>query len=296
MENWQQTVLSQYANSPRILALIQEFNACIDPAANITAFYNNIWNVATATGYGLDVWGRIVGIKRRLTISGGSKFLGYQEATPASADPFGQSPLYSGTPATQNYTIGDAQYQSLIMLKALMNISKTSIPTYNTVLRSLFAGRGGNVYISDRNSVNQLALATFGFAEATGAGVTSTIAGFNQAPLYGSWDQPVVYQDTGGMNVRITAEFLLQPLDIAILSQSGLLSRPTGVEMEIMDVDLLGGVFGFSEAGTTCAVPFNQGALFPGFSIVDATDRGSGVTDQFNFEIVDQNGFALTTN
>ncbi len=40
----------------------------IDPTADLNAFYDLVWNVATAQGWGLDVWGRIVGVTRNLNI------------------------------------------------------------------------------------------------------------------------------------------------------------------------------------------------------------------------------------
>ena len=61
---WKKTILSQYDDSPTLLSMIESFNDAIDPTANITAFYENIWNVNTANGYGLDVWGQIVGVSR----------------------------------------------------------------------------------------------------------------------------------------------------------------------------------------------------------------------------------------
>ena len=76
---WQQTILSQYDASPTLLSMIESFNDAIDPTANIAAFYENIWNVNTANGYGLDVWGQIVGVSRYLQVSA-SNYLGFDEA------------------------------------------------------------------------------------------------------------------------------------------------------------------------------------------------------------------------
>ncbi|MCW4592422.1 DUF2612 domain-containing protein, partial [Gluconacetobacter entanii] len=102
MDNVQQTVISQYANSPTLCTLIDAWNQCIDPTAEIDSFYNLIWNVQTAQGYGLDVWGRIVGISRVLTITE-DLFWGFGEAGNTSAAPFGQGPFYNGSVSTANY-------------------------------------------------------------------------------------------------------------------------------------------------------------------------------------------------
>ncbi|CAE6869144.1 hypothetical protein R75461_08473 [Paraburkholderia nemoris] len=64
MKNWTDTLLAQYANSPTITAMLDCLNQDIGPHAGLDAFYDTIWNVATALGYGLDVWGRIVNVKR----------------------------------------------------------------------------------------------------------------------------------------------------------------------------------------------------------------------------------------
>lgn len=215
MENFEATILSQYANSPALLALIESFNSAIDPSANIDAFYSNVWNIQTAQGYGLQVWGRIVGVSNVLSVAGG-KNAGFKEAGTASADPFGQSAFYAGSPASSNFTLTDNAFRALILIKALSNISNCSISTYNTILMQLFPGRG-NAYVCD----------------------------------------------TGGMNARLTFEFPLQPFEIAILKQSGAFSAPTGVQLEIMDLDLPY-VAGFKEAGA-CAATFGSGTFFRGY-------------------------------
>lgn len=76
--DWRQTILSQYANSDRITGLIETFFAATDQTANFDAFWDNIWNLDTAVGYGLDVWGRIVGINRVLQVAN-DQFFGFAE-------------------------------------------------------------------------------------------------------------------------------------------------------------------------------------------------------------------------
>ncbi len=160
MNDLDSTLLSQYANSASLLALIGSFNAAADPAALIDAFYADVWNIATASGYGLDVWGRIVGVTRILSLSGG-KTLGFEEAGDASADPFGPSPFYGGPVASQSYALSDSAFRVLILAKAYSNISRAAIPVYNAILRQLFAGRG-NAFVCDTGGMN--ARLTFMFA------------------------------------------------------------------------------------------------------------------------------------
>lgn len=136
------TWLAQYANSPILTALIAAFNAEIDPGADIDGFYNTVWNVATAQGFGLDIWGRIVNIPRTVDLLPPADYLGFEEASPTSF-PFNQQPFYTGSQvSTRQYQLTDDAYRVLIMTKALANISTFTAPSVNALLRYLFAGRG----------------------------------------------------------------------------------------------------------------------------------------------------------
>lgn len=219
MQNYLETILSQYANSPALMSLISSFNSAVDPSPNIDAFYNNVWNIQTAQGYGLQVWGRIVGVSNVLQIPGGATDLGFEEAGTASAAPFGQGPFYSGTQVTQNYTLSDDAFRALVLIKALANISNCSIRTYNTILMQLFPNRG-NAFVTD----------------------------------------------SGNMQMNLVFMFPLATFEIAILTQSGAFSPPTGVGASIMVVSPP--TFGFAEAGFSAA-GFNNGAFFYGFSTVN---------------------------
>ena len=141
MQTYTDTILSQYANSPVITQLLNDFNQWIDPKADLDQFYNLIWNVETAQGVGLDIWGAIVNIPRQITVPQAPDYFGFHEATPG-AYPFNQEPFYSGTTTSQVYTLGDDAYRVLIKTKALANISSFTAPSVNTLLRYMFAGRG----------------------------------------------------------------------------------------------------------------------------------------------------------
>lgn len=141
MNDYQKTILSQYANSPTLTSLIDYFNQWLDPTVDIDNFYNYVWNVETAVGFGLDYWGRIVDIPRQITITPLPLYLGFEEALPGSY-PFDQEPFYNGTPTSSVYLLSDDAYRVLIMTKALANISSFSAPSVNALLRYLFAGRG----------------------------------------------------------------------------------------------------------------------------------------------------------
>lgn len=141
------TVISQYANSPSLTSMIESFNDCLDQTANFDTFYDLIWNVATAQGYGLDVWGRIVGVTRVLQVADGG-FFGFEGGSGASGSPFNVAPFYNGSALTSNFSLTDDAFRVLIFAKALSNISDGSIPSINNLLLNLFPGRG-NAYVTD---------------------------------------------------------------------------------------------------------------------------------------------------
>lgn len=144
---WQNTIISQYANSSIIIALLQNFNDAMDLTQLMDEFYDKVWNVLTAQGWGLDVWGRIVGVNRILQVVSGPDYLGFEEALPGPVG-FNQGIFYSGQPITANYALTDDAYRVLILAKAMANICDGSIPAINAILRSLFPGRG-NCYVAD---------------------------------------------------------------------------------------------------------------------------------------------------
>ena len=140
------TVLSQFANSPTLTQLIANMEGYLEPTGNIDAFFDNIWNIDTAQGYGLDVWGRIVGVTRVLQVQT-TQFFGYEEALPGS-QPYGQAPFFVGETLTSNYSLADDSFRTLIFAKALANITDGSVPSINQILLNLFPGRG-NCYVTD---------------------------------------------------------------------------------------------------------------------------------------------------
>lgn len=205
-----QTIISQYSNSPILTQLIGNFDAYVDQTQNFDAFYDLIWNVDTAQGYGLEIWGRIVGVSKTLQVQVGTNF-GFQEAGTTSAEPFNQAAFYAGAPLTTNYQLSDDAFRTLIFAKALANISDGSIPSINQLLLNLFPGRG-NCYVTDGVDNGTY----FGFAEAVNC------APFNQASFYAG-------ETLQSMVMSYVFDFQLSPVEIAIVEQSGVLPKPVGV-------------------------------------------------------------------
>lgn len=161
MQDYLKTIVSQYANSPTIAQLIASFNEWIDPAADLDLFYSYIWNLDSATGIGLDIWGRIVGVGRVLQVPSGI-FFGFAEAgDPAAISPFNDAgPFFSGGATTGNYSLADDVFRRLILGKALANISDGSIPAINQILLTLFPGRG-NIQVTDGGDMTMTITARF---------------------------------------------------------------------------------------------------------------------------------------
>jgi hypothetical protein len=144
-------IISQYKNSDRIDEMILAFNAAMDQTVNIQNIYGLIWNIATAEGYGLDVWGRIVGVNRTIKFPLTSNVpLGYEEA--ASWVGFGQGGFYTGGVLNGNVVLNDSDFRTLIYAKAAGNISDGSIPSVNKILLTLFPHRG-DCYVQDNQNM-----------------------------------------------------------------------------------------------------------------------------------------------
>lgn len=160
MRDVQKTVLSQYSCAPTLNVLIEAWNQTLDPTRLLETWFTNIWNLDTAQGYGLDVWGRIVGVERVLTLSTDS-FFGFAEPQDLTLQPFNAAPWYSGTQTTSNYRLSDEAFRQLINAKALANITDGSITSLNAILMTLFAGQG-DVWVADSGTMTLTY--TFNFA------------------------------------------------------------------------------------------------------------------------------------
>jgi beta-lactam-binding protein with PASTA domain len=197
--DWTKTVISQYANSPSLLLLCQSIADNLDPTVNFANFYAFVWNVDTAQGFGLGIWGKIVNVSRYLQIPTGALYVGFQDGSAAGPDPdpggdYDVQPFsalgtwFTPLSATETYQLEDEPYRQLILAKALANISRSTVPVFNQILQRLFPGRG-NPYV-----VNN-----------------------------------------GSMNFKYVFDFDLTPIELAILNQSGVMPVPPGVSFTIVE-------------------------------------------------------------
>jgi hypothetical protein len=192
MLNLQSTIASQYANSPTILALVASMNGSLDPSVDINSFYDNMFNIQTATSYGLDCWGRIIKVARVLTVPVTTTSLtqfAFTEAG-AQANGFGWGTFYSSS-ASNNFILSDDAYRQLILLKAASNIANCSIPALNGILKQLFVGQG-RAYVTDTGNMQlilvfEFTLAPVQLAILLQSGVIATPCGVN----YNVMDVPI---------------------------------------------------------------------------------------------------------
>lgn len=242
--------MKQYAASPVIQQLVADRESYFQNGWQ-DQFYSNVWNVDTAQGFGLDIWGRIVVIGRSVQISVIDRAFGFREAWSGSSltpiapgevvingyaivlggerprtnddriTPFDDAPFYEGSAATETYELSDDAYRRLILAKALANISDCSIPSLNKVLQYLFGGDGRRCYVQTNNL----------------------------------------------MSMSFVFEFALSPVERTIAVYSGVIPRPAGVRLTIVQVDP-SATFGFAEGEMQ---PFDQGVFFGDDGVINAS-------------------------
>lgn len=178
--------MKQYAASPVIQQLIADRDSYF-PNTWQDQFYGMVWNVDTAQGFGLDIWGRIVVIGRNIAIPAVDYF-GYNTSPgEQSWHPFGQESFYTGPVDSLTFRLEDDAYRVLILAKALANITSTDSRSMNRVLQQLFPGRG-RAWVNDLGSMSmrfvfefalepwEMAVLTNGNVLPRPAGVGATIA------------------------------------------------------------------------------------------------------------------------
>ncbi|WP_023640351.1 DUF2612 domain-containing protein [Dickeya zeae] len=143
---WNQTILTQYSASTRLLNIIDTFNQAVSLDDFTDEFITKVWDLTTCESFGLDVWGKIVGVSRYVKAEISTNSFGFYESDSGDENeypsPFNQEPFYAGIQETETVRLGDDAYRTLIMCKAFSNISIATIPEINRFIKILFSGRG----------------------------------------------------------------------------------------------------------------------------------------------------------
>ena len=135
-----ETVQSQYATSKRMRAVIDAFWQAINPKSDIDLLYKKLVNPRTAEGWGLDVWGRIVAIGRSyLAVEDDTPYFGFDPPEGVKNErlnSFGNAPFYKQIMG--KVRLADTMYRTYVFLKALINISNSSLASLNQAVKLLF--------------------------------------------------------------------------------------------------------------------------------------------------------------
>lgn len=153
--DYTQTVLSQYATAPTMSALLASMSAWFDARADIDNFFDYVFNLASAQGFGLDLWGRILNIGRVYAVQDTYHF-GFAEAQgnpELDVGAFGQGVFWSGFGVGGNVALSDDAYRQLLLARAFALTCNTSCASLNALLRLLFPGRG-NAFVEDNQNMS----------------------------------------------------------------------------------------------------------------------------------------------
>lgn len=135
-----ETIQSQYSASPVMVKLINNTYELVSPQADFDLFYKNVFDVRTAVGWGLDVWGRIVGATRDIVTSDGvNYYFGFSPiagTTNPEIDNFNNAPFYQEA-VSQTYRLEDNAYRLIVMCKAMANISNGSLYDINKIMKQI---------------------------------------------------------------------------------------------------------------------------------------------------------------
>ena len=135
-----ETVQSQYATSKRMRAVVDAFWQAINPKSDIDLLYKKLVNPRTAEGWGLDIWGRIVAIGRSyLAVEDDTPYFGFDPPEGVKNErlnSFGNAPFYKQIMG--KVRLADTMYRTYVFLKALINISNSSLASLNQAVKLLF--------------------------------------------------------------------------------------------------------------------------------------------------------------
>lgn len=113
-------MLSQYANSPVYVALLNGLKEQFDNSQTLEDWYRIVFNIKTASGYGLDVWGKILNVSRYVNLQVGEDTIKYLE---------------------------DPLYRQVLFFKAMSNITNCSVDSLNQLLQFFFSEYNSICYV-----------------------------------------------------------------------------------------------------------------------------------------------------
>lgn len=115
-------IYHQYAHSEKLVNFINNMETFLSCGNDLWNIYNYVFNINSASGFGLDIWGDILNVSRSLNIVIDEQ--------------------------AQQYTMTDEEYRIILKLQALKNISDATPRSIKNSLNLVFA-EYGNIYVSD---------------------------------------------------------------------------------------------------------------------------------------------------
>ena len=129
-------MLSQYANSPKFVKLVEGLKAHISNASTIDEWIRVVYDLKTASGYGLDVWGVILNQGRLLyyTENGVEKSVYLKGAQTIGGESYTDEQM-------------EGYYRMLLFFKAFSYVTNSTLKSFNDLLRFYFEDK--MVYVQE---------------------------------------------------------------------------------------------------------------------------------------------------
>ena len=110
-------IYNEYALSGRLNQIINGISGAVDPQGDIKKFYQYVYDINQAQGFGLDTWGAILDVPR------------YLEVKPKEGEPY-------------VVKLNDDLYRLTLQLRCITNLTNCSCESIDTMIANVFAGRG----------------------------------------------------------------------------------------------------------------------------------------------------------
>lgn len=136
MIDWRTTILSQYSNSPTITSLIEGIAKILDPTEDLAMIQKRIFDPTLATGNAIKTWSEIVAMESTngVDVEEGDNYFGYDKSR---LHPYDNYPFVHDEPGSGRFEFTDASLQTLVMAKALANISTATLPVLKDYLKQI---------------------------------------------------------------------------------------------------------------------------------------------------------------
>lgn len=124
-------MISQYANSPKLVKLIEGMRNAFSNTQTMEDWFDVVYNLKTARGFGLDIWGLILNQSRLLYYK----------------DEYGiqQSVYLKGAQTIGNESYTEEQiegyYRMLLFFRAFSYVTNSTLKSFNDLLRFYFEDR-----------------------------------------------------------------------------------------------------------------------------------------------------------